>query len=59
MGELLFTFEDLSSLMAQVEAILNSRPLEPLRENPNDLRALTPGHFLTGSALNSPPEPLY
>ena len=57
MGELLFTFEKLSTLLTEVEAILNLRSLKHLSEHPNDLRALTPGHFLTGSALNSPPEP--
>ena len=57
MGELPFTFEKLSILLTEVEAILNSRPLQHLSEHPNGLRALTPDHFLTGSALNSPPEP--
>jgi hypothetical protein len=34
------------------EGILNSRPLTYTSSNPNDLRPLTPGHFLAGSALS-------
>ncbi|XP_046808485.1 uncharacterized protein LOC111690866 [Lucilia cuprina] len=52
-----FTFEEFSTLLARIEACLNSRPLSPSSENPTDLCALTPGHFLIGSPLLSPPEP--
>lgn len=43
--------------MTQIESCLNSRPLAPLTSDPNDLTALTPGHFLIGDALLSPPDP--
>lgn len=51
------TYEESSTLLAQIEAILNSRPLEPLSDDPEDAAALTPGHFLIGTALNAVPEP--
>ncbi|XP_015127131.1 uncharacterized protein LOC107048476 [Diachasma alloeum] len=37
--------------------VLNSRPLEPLTDDPDDCSALTPGHFLIGQAPTTLPEP--
>lgn len=56
-GDTLLTYEELSTLLTQIEAVLNSRPLSPLSEDPTDLGALTPSHFLIGEPLNSLPEP--
>ncbi|XP_044010171.1 uncharacterized protein LOC122853816 [Aphidius gifuensis] len=56
-GESKMTYEEASTLLTQIEAILNSRPLEPLSDDPDDLQTLTPGHFLTGTSLMAVPEP--
>jgi len=56
-GDTLLTYEEMNTLLTQIEAVLSSRPLTPLSNDPEDLEALTPGHFLTGSALKAIPEP--
>ena len=38
--------EGLSTLMGEVEAILNSRPLTKVSDGPNNLQALSPNHLL-------------
>ncbi|XP_025266669.1 uncharacterized protein LOC112638716 [Camponotus floridanus] len=56
-GESTLTFEEMSTLLAQIEACLNSRPLQALSDDPDDLSALTPGHLLIGAPLLAIPEP--
>ncbi|CAB0040671.1 unnamed protein product [Trichogramma brassicae] len=56
-GEAKLTFEEFSTLTAQIEACLNSRPISPLSADSQDVAALTPGHFLIGTALLAAPEP--
>ena len=51
------TFEEYNTLLTQVEACVNSRPLTPLTDDPNDLTALTPAHFLVGESLITLREP--
>ncbi|XP_055910668.1 uncharacterized protein LOC129945032 [Eupeodes corollae] len=53
-GAKILTYEQLLTLTAGVEAILNSRPLQAISDDPNDLQALTPGHFLVGEPLVLP-----
>ncbi|UYV63170.1 hypothetical protein LAZ67_2003340, partial [Cordylochernes scorpioides] len=55
-GSSLLTFEELTTFLTQIEATLNQRPLTPLSEDPNDLEALTPAHFLSGPSTSNLPE---
>ncbi|XP_011859787.1 PREDICTED: uncharacterized protein LOC105557209 [Vollenhovia emeryi] len=55
-GDARLTFEELTTLLAQIEACLNSRPLYALSNDPADLAALTPGHLLIGESLTAVPE---
>lgn len=55
-GDQVLTFEELTTLFVQIEALLNSRPLYPISTDPNDLSCLTPGHFLTLEPLTAVPE---
>ncbi|XP_011688839.1 PREDICTED: uncharacterized protein LOC105450603 [Wasmannia auropunctata] len=56
-GDSTLTFEELTTVLTQIEACLNSRPLQAMTDDPEDLSALTPGHFLIGDALTAVPEP--
>lgn len=56
-GETALTYEELTTLLVQIEAVLNSRSLCPLSDDPEDLVALTPGHFIIGTAPTTIPEP--
>lgn len=46
------------TLLAMVEAVLNSRPITPLAVNPADGQPLTPAHFLVGAPLIALPDPV-
>ncbi|XP_037906171.1 uncharacterized protein LOC119648480 [Hermetia illucens] len=55
-GAHLLNVEEMFTLLAQIEACMNSRPLTPLSIDPHDLTALTPGHSLTGEHLFELPD---
>lgn len=48
------TYEELNTLLAQIEGVLNSRPLSVITESSAD--PLTPAHFLIGQPINMLPE---
>lgn len=50
------TFEELSTLLCQIESCVNSRPICKLSSDPNDLEVLTPSHFLLGERAMLLPE---
>nr|CAH7730421.1 unnamed protein product [Callosobruchus chinensis] len=55
--EAYLNYEQLYTVLSQIEAILNSRPLTSLSSDPRDLLPLTPSHFLIGDLLMAVPEP--
>lgn len=60
-GDTLFiyeiTYEKLSTLLIQIKAILNSRPLAAFSDDSSNASAFIPEHFLVRSALATVPEP--
>lgn len=55
MGSHNFTYEEFTTILCRIEAVLNSRPLTPASTDPHDLECLTPGHFLIGQPLLAVP----
>lgn len=59
-GEATLTFEELTTLLSQVEACLNSRPMCTIKvDDPGEPLPLTPGHFLIGEPLVNVPDHKY
>lgn len=56
LGNNILTYEHLNTLLIEIEAILNSRPISPLSEDTADEQCLTPAHFIIGDRLTSFPE---
>ncbi|KAG5870011.1 hypothetical protein JTB14_023053 [Gonioctena quinquepunctata] len=54
-GDQLLTYEEFSTLLTEIEALLNSRPLCQLSADRTAPEALTPAHFLTLAPLRGFP----
>lgn len=54
-GAQLLTYEEMNTLLIQIEAVLNSRPLCILTSEPGEITPLTPAHFLTLTPLDRLP----
>ena len=55
-NNLTFTYEEFNTILTQVAAVLNSRPIAPLETiSEEGLEAMTPVHFMVGRALQSLP----
>jgi len=57
LGNNTLSFEELTTLLCQIEACLNSRPIAPLSDSYDDYQYLTPEHFLIGASITITPEP--
>lgn len=56
-GNVTYRQDELNTLLANIEAVLNSRPISACSNDPGDVSYLSPGHFLIGTAMNAYPEP--
>lgn len=54
----MLTYDEYTTLLCQMEAALNSRPLTQMSTDPADFSVLIPGHFLIGEPMMLPPEPI-
>lgn len=57
LGETKLLYEDFNTILIEIEAIVNSRPLWAIPSHVDEYEALTPAHFLIFRALNTLPEP--
>ena len=59
LGNTSLNYEDFQTVLTQIEAILNSRPISPLSSSPDDYSPLTPAQFLVEKPLTAVPQPCY
>ncbi|XP_014836152.1 PREDICTED: uncharacterized protein LOC106914091 [Poecilia mexicana] len=55
LGKASLSFEELTTVLTEVEAVLNSRPLSYVTSDALEPQPLTPSHFLVGKRLTSLP----
>ncbi|XP_043867321.1 uncharacterized protein LOC122757820 [Drosophila mojavensis] len=56
-GPSVLTYDELRTLVCNIAAVVNSRPLVSISEHPSDIDVLTPAHFLNGGPPSSFSEP--
>ncbi|KAL7725825.1 hypothetical protein ACLKA6_015908 [Drosophila palustris] len=54
-GGVILATDELQTVVVEVEAVLNSRPIVADSTNPNDVEAITPSHLLVGRTLATLP----
>ncbi|XP_070069275.1 uncharacterized protein [Drosophila takahashii] len=54
-GCALLSKDELDTIVVEVEAILNTRPIVAVTTNPNDIQAITPANILAGRTLGALP----
>ena len=57
MGNSILTYEEMTTILCQIEQVLNNRPLMALTNTPDDIFALTPSMLVNGRRLDSIPQP--
>lgn len=55
-GDTRLTYDEMYTLLVQIEGCVNSRPITPIYDDPSDPSVLTPAHFLIGAPLTTIPE---
>lgn len=55
-GNTMLNYEEFNTVFVLIEHCLNSRPISPLSDDPDDLLPLTPNHFLIGEGATFLPE---
>ena len=53
----ILTYEEMTTILCQIEQVLNNHPLMALTNNPDDTFALTPSMLVNGSLLDAIPQP--
>ena len=56
-GQSILTYKEMTTILCQIEQVLDNRPLMALRDNQDDIFALTTSMLVNGDRLDAIPEP--